>query len=239
MSDPPQRITQPPFVPSMPETPQPQIIQPRPERPQARLVVSSGLPPELPRSLHPSLQQSFFAPPLIGRTLPVILKGAILTFDSETSEGQLVAAVGGAWLRILEFLVREPDAVLQMSPRDWEQFIAGCYDSDGYSVTLTPPSGDYGRDVIAEKPGVGTIRVLDQVKRYKPGHLVTAEEVRAFLFVAQADKATKGFITTTSDFAPRLLDDPFIAPLVSSGFLEPRPREKTLAWLKDLSKRTT
>lgn len=166
------------------------------------------------------------------------LKGTLLIFRGSSAEGQLVAAVGRTWLQMLRFLETDPDAVMRMRPREWEEFIAGCYDRDGYQVTLTPSAGDFGRDVIAEKPGVGAIRVLDQVKRYKPGHLVTAEEVRAFLFVAQADRATKGFITTTSDFAPRLLKDPFIAPHIQSGFLEPRSREKTLAWLKDLSKRT-
>jgi len=165
------------------------------------------------------------------------LKGTLLTFARKTDEGQLVAAVGNAWLRILQFLATDPDAVMQMKPREWEEFIAGCYDRDGYVVTLTPPSGDLGRDVIAEKAGVGTIRILDQVKRYKPGHLVTYDEVRAMLFVAQADKATKSFITTTSAFAPRLMEDKLIAPHIKSGFLEPRDGEKTFAWLKELSRK--
>jgi restriction system protein len=167
-------------------------------------------------------------------TLTEILKGTILTFDSKTGEGQLVAAVGGAWLRVLEFLVREPAAVMQMSPRQWEEFIAGCYDHDGYQVTLTPRSADLGRDVIATKPGTGTIRVLDQVKRYKPGHLVDAEEVRAFLFVAQADQASKAFITTTSGFAPNLLKDKFIAPHISK-LLDLRGHDEVVAWLRDLA----
>jgi Restriction endonuclease len=139
--------------------------------------------------------------------LPGILLSALLTFGGRTEEGQLVAAVGKGWFRILEHLLRDPSSVMQMSPRKWEEFVAGCYEHDGYDVTLTRQSGDMGRDVIATKRGVGTIRVLDQVKRYKPGHVVTAEEVRAFLFVAQSDRASKGFITTTSDFAPELMKD--------------------------------
>ncbi len=42
------------------------------------------------------------------------------------------------------------------------------YLSNGYTVTLTPPSADLERDVIAQKSGVGTIRVLDQVRQYRP-----------------------------------------------------------------------
>jgi hypothetical protein len=61
--------------------------------------------------------------------------------------------------------------------------------------------------------------------------------VRAFLFVEREDNATKAFMTTTSDFAPRLMDDKFIPPFVKSGFLEPRSRERTFEWLKELSRR--
>ncbi len=60
------------------------------------------------------------------------------------------------------------------------------------------------RDVIAVKKGLGVFRVTDQVKAYRPTHLVTAEEVRALMGVLHADRASKGLLTTTSDFAPRL-----------------------------------
>lgn len=83
-------------------------------------------------------------------------------------------------------------------------------------VTLTPRSGDYGRDVIAVKKGLGTVRIIDQVKAYKPSLLVSANDVRALGFVLQADNAAKGFVTTTSDFAPKIKDDPFISPWIPS-----------------------
>jgi len=58
--------------------------------------------------------------------------------------------------------------------------------------------------------------VIDQVKAYKPGHLVTADDVRALIGVLQGDGASKGFLTTTSDFAPLLRSDPFISPIIPS-----------------------
>ena len=57
------------------------------------------------------------------------------------------------------------------------------------------------------KVGLGTVRVIDQVKAYGPGHLVTADDLRALPDVLEADGASKGFLTTTSDFAPRLPED--------------------------------
>lgn len=83
-------------------------------------------------------------------------------------------------------------------------------------VTLTPRSGDLGRDVIAVKRGIATVRVIDQVKAYKPSLLVTAKDVRALMGVLQTDGASKGFVTTTSDFAPRVRSDPLISPLIPS-----------------------
>lgn len=83
-------------------------------------------------------------------------------------------------------------------------------------MTLTPHSGDLGRDVIAVKRGLGTIRVIDQVKAYKPDHLVKANDVRASAGVLQGDGASKGFLTTTSDFAPKLGEDPLIIPFIPS-----------------------
>ncbi len=82
-------------------------------------------------------------------------------------------------------------------------------------MILTPRSGDLGRDIIAIKKGFGCVKFIDQVKAYKPGNLVTAEEVRALLGVLQANQsATKGFVTTTSAFAPGIPNDRFIAPFI-------------------------
>ncbi|MBI2360629.1 MAG: restriction endonuclease [Deltaproteobacteria bacterium] len=68
---------------------------------------------------------------------------------------------------------------------DWrklEEIIAGAYEREGWpEVVLTPRSGDRGRNVIATKPGIGSIRIIDQVKAYAPDHPVTADEVRAVL----------------------------------------------------------
>src|SRR5437870_4123530 len=47
------------------------------------------------------------------------------------------------------------------------------------------------------------------------GNLVPANDVRALLGVLGSDRAaTKGLVTTTSDFAPKIVDDPFIAPYI-------------------------
>jgi len=151
------------------------------------------------------------------RALSDLLLQAVIVPGDKTAEGKLIAAVAIPWFDIIELLKNDPSVAFQIPPEKWEEIIAGAYHKSGFDeVTLTPRSGDYGRDVIAVKHGLGSVRVIDQVKAYSPGHLVTANDVRALIGVLQGDGASKGFLTTTSDFAPRLRIDPLITPFIPS-----------------------
>jgi restriction system protein len=144
-----------------------------------------------------------------------LLLQAVVVPGESTNEGKLIEAVAIPWFEIINALKNNPKLAFQIPPRKWEEIIAGAYKKAGFDeVTLTPRSGDLGRDVIAVKKGVGIVRIIDQVKAYKPGHLVTADDVRALLGVLQGDRASKGFLTTTSDFAPKLREDLLIVPFI-------------------------
>jgi restriction system protein len=146
-----------------------------------------------------------------------LLMKAVVLRGEKTDEGHLIEAVTLPWLQIVAELSKDPKRAHEIPPYKWEEIIAGAYKRAGFEeVILTPRSGDFGRDVIAVKRGLGSIRVIDQVKAYKPGHLVTADDVRALYGVLMADGASKGFLTTTSDFAPRLRDDLLLKPLFPS-----------------------
>jgi len=149
-------------------------------------------------------------------SLPVIVAQAVVVFGDKTDEGKLIKALAPAWYEIIKLLKDNPAAAFDIPHWKWEEIIAGAYERRGFDrVTLTPRSGDFGRDVIAEKTGWGCVRFIDQVKAYRPGHLVTAEEVRALGHVMHADqRANKGVVTTTSDFAPKISDDPLIKPFL-------------------------
>ena len=108
------------------------------------------------------------------------------------------------------------------------------YLQSGYEVVLTPRSNDQGRDVIATKQGIGCIRIFDQVKAYKPPHVVTADEVRSMIGVIAGDQnVSKGVITTTSFFAPEVEEAKNIKPFIPYR-LELRPRDATIRWLTSL-----
>ena len=145
-----------------------------------------------------------------------LLLQSVIERGAKTDQGDLIIAILPAWKTIIAILEKDPSAAFKIDPRKWEEIIAGAYEEAGFDeVILTPRSGDYGRDVIAVKRGLWTVRIIDQVKAYAPDRLVPANDVRALLGVLQADhNATKGLVTTTSDFAPMIDRDPFIAPFI-------------------------
>jgi restriction system protein len=166
-----------------------------------------------------------------------LLLQTVIVPSRKTDEGQLIEAVTIPWFEIIEALSANPALAYQISDRKWEEIVAGAYKKAGFEeVTLTPRSGDYGRDIIAIKKGLGSVRIIDQVKAYKPGHLVTANDVRALMGVLQGDGASKGFLTTTSDFAPRIKEDPLILPFMPSQ-LELINGEMLIKRLQELSKK--
>jgi restriction system protein len=148
---------------------------------------------------------------------PDLLLQTVILRGERTSEGTLIETVTLPWFEIIALLQKDPRVAYEITADKWEEIIAGAYKRAGFEeVTLTPRSGDYGRDVIATKKGICSVRVIDQVKAYKPPHLVTANDVRALMGVLQSDGASKGCLTTTADFAPRITTDPLIVPLIPS-----------------------
>lgn len=174
---------------------------------------------------------------LEAKTQQTLLQAAIVTPLAHTREGALVQAVALPWIELVMALEHDPDIVHQLHWRKWEEIVAAAYEREGFEVVLTPRSNDRGRDVIAVHREIGTIRIFDQVKAYAPGHLVTANDVRAMLGVLTADSnVSKGFVTTTSSFAPGILKDPGFTALMPYR-LELRSRKELISWLAAVKNR--
>jgi len=143
-----------------------------------------------------------------------LLTKAVIIPGDKTTEGTLITAVAVPWMEIVKMLHDDPSLAFKIDPRKWEEIIAGANKRAGFDeVVLTPRSGDFGRDVIAVKRGMGCVRFVDSVKRYSPDHSVPADDVRALLGVLLTDQnATKGILTTTLTFAPMIRFDPSIKP---------------------------
>jgi restriction system protein len=146
-----------------------------------------------------------------GRKLASLIVGGLIIPERQEAEGVLVKSYAAAWIEIVQYLSEDWNLAFQINSRAWEELLAGAFDKGGFAVTLTPHSGDHGRDVIAVKDGFGCMRILGSMKAYSPGHLVTREHVHEMLGVVNAEGATKGIIATTSDFAPKILEAPGLA----------------------------
>lgn len=169
----------------------------------------------------------------------MLLGVEFLEYGKMTSEGHLVTAVSVPILRIFAELERNPSLLFEFSkdPTAFEQFIAGAYDLDGWEVTLTPRSGDLGRDVIATKTSFPRIRIMEQCKAFSRTRKVNQNDVRAMIGVLSSDPgATKAIITTTNEFAPGVASDPGIQGLLPYR-LELRDGAGLLSWLKGLKGR--
>jgi restriction system protein len=191
--------------------------------------------PAIQASLNQTLQNvALFATGTVGQTPPGILLQTLVIPKRETSEGPLIESVANVWIEIIRFLNQSPENIHQLHWRKLEELIAATYDRRGFErVILTPPSGDKGRDVIAYSSQFGTLKFIDQVKAYSPGRLVTADEVRSLVGVLSRDtSASKGIVTTSSEFAPGVHDE--FKDMIPSR-LELKPREALIAWLKGIT----
>jgi restriction system protein len=141
---------------------------------------------------------------------------SIIIPERKTAEGTLIASTSSIWTEIIDRLQSNWSLAYELPPERWEELVATAFHKDGYDeVTLTRRSGDDGRDVIAIKKGVGAVKVIGSVKAYGRGRLVRYDDVRALLGVLAGEQdASKGIITTTSDFPTKLSSARFIKPFL-------------------------
>jgi len=147
---------------------------------------------------------------------PTISTSALIIPEKRVDEGVLIQSTSVLWAEIVNRLASNWELAYELTADAWEELIAGAFKKAGYDdVTLTPRSSDHGRDVIAIKRGIGCVKIIGSVKAYAPGNLVPYDSIRALLGVMSGERdVSKGIITTTSDFPPRILEDPYIAPFV-------------------------
>lgn len=165
----------------------------------------------------------------------LVIQAAVIGFNDPSTHQLLVRSVTIPWIEIIKALEKDPSFLDTLKPRRLEELVAEAYTQLGYKdVVLTPHSNDKGRDVIvtATLPGIGTIRIVDQVKRYAPHRKVTANDVRALAGVLLRDRdVSKGIVTTTSAFAPGIQNE--FAALMPSR-IELKNGVALKQWLNDI-----
>ncbi len=200
---------------------------------------TSKLYPELKQASHAQAERLWGVAGLVQYAdIATLVISSVIISEKPVSEGLLIHSTSEIWLEIVRIIGSDWTQAYRLPPEKWEELIAGAFKRAGYDeVILTPRSGDHGRDVIAIRHGIGSVKILGSVKAYGPRHLVSYDDIRALYGVVAADTAaSKGIITTTSDFPPLVSADPLIAPLIPTR-LELVNGVQLQTWLSELAKK--
>jgi restriction system protein len=115
-----------------------------------------------------------------GASRATLSVSSLIIPERATAEGILIKSTSLVWNEIVQALGNDWALAYQLRSDQWEEIVAGAFKKAKYDeVTLTPRSGDHGRDVIAVKRGIGCVKIIDSVKRYGPGNLVGYDDIRA------------------------------------------------------------
>lgn len=103
---------------------------------------------------------------------------------------------------VLKYLSENPQALYQLTSRNFEIVMAEIYSKLGYKVELTKATRDGGKDLIIRKPGIlGDFIYYVECKKYSVKNPVGVGIVRDLVGVINMDKVNAGVIATTSYFA--------------------------------------
>lgn len=169
------------------------------------------------------------------QSIPKLAMNVIFEPAGRVEGGILLRSVCDAWYGIAEAVVSDWSKVHEIPPEKWEEMIAGAFKRQNYDeVILTPRSRDFGRDVIAIKRGLGSIKIIGSVKAYSAGNLVSYDDVRALAGELSAEQsASKGMLITTSRFPPRIHEDELLIRLMPHR-LELVDGQMLRSWLSKL-----
>jgi restriction endonuclease Mrr len=159
--------------------------------------------------------------------------------STELSEPQKSAliAVDSIPLRLIARILRSPHEVRNLSPREFEEFVAETLSQLGFKdVFLTPRSHDGGKDIIASHQINGIpLSFYFECKKYSEGNKVQLERLRALLgtLAHDARNVNKGVLVTTSTFTKGSKE--FI---LSESRLDGKDYDGILGWIDELRSKT-
>ena len=100
--------------------------------------------------------------------------------------------------KFARLIAQDPRALDELEWRDIERTIAEVFDGLGFSVTLTPPSKDGGKDVVYYMHGPRTMCGLHrEIKHWRSGSRVGGHALRNFLNVIVRESRQGGVFLST------------------------------------------
>jgi restriction endonuclease Mrr len=101
---------------------------------------------------------------------------------------------------LVQHFYRDPNALLRIDRRKFEELIAEIFAGFGYDVGLTQRTRDGGKDIVAVRRAEVDVRYLIECKRPDPGNPVGVRPVRELYGVKTMEGATKAILATTAQF---------------------------------------
>jgi hypothetical protein len=104
--------------------------------------------------------------------------------------------------RILDRIGRRPEAIKDLSPRQFEELVAELFLEKGYQVELTQQTRDGGKDlIIMNRSDIGNFMVYAECKHYRSDRPVGVDVVTQLFGRINFDRATAGMVVTSSYFS--------------------------------------
>lgn len=102
---------------------------------------------------------------------------------------------------LTQYLIQNPNAMYELSPRKFEELVAYLMEKHGYEVELTKQSRDGGIDIFALKRDIfGSFLTIVDCKKYSASNPIGVGVVRTMYGILNVENASHGMIATTSRF---------------------------------------
>lgn len=217
-------------------------------RESLQLVDRSGIRTMLDQYVR---NQQEFASSLASRIKALSLEH-LLTFEEPTAESvenleldrseisernrNVILSVGRLPLRLIAMILRSPNEVRNLTPRQFEEFVADVLAQLGFTdIVLTPRSGDGGKDVIASNKINGIpLAFYFECKKYAEGNKIQLDTLRALLgtMAHESTQVNKGVLVTTSTFTRGSRE-----LILSEARLDGKDYDDVLGWIDEIKKK--
>ena len=152
------------------------------------------------------------------------------------SQRKSLLTVSSLPFKVIAQILRSPAELRNLSPRQFEEFIAETLVRLGFNdVVLTPRSRDGGKDVIASQE-ISNIPITFyfECKKYAEDNKIQLETLRSLLgtLAHEAQNVNKGVLVTTSTFTSGA--NKFI---LSEARLDGKDYDGIVGWISDLNKK--
>lgn len=105
--------------------------------------------------------------------------------------------------KVLKYLSENPEALYQLTAREFEEVMAEIYCKLGYKVELTKATRDGGKDIIIREPGIlGDFIYYVECKKYAAERHIGVGLVKNLVGTVNTDRVNGGILATTSYFTP-------------------------------------